>query len=158
MAQRVSFIRWLVIACVTQAGLFILGKVGLIGRIWDQDASCLSFVILIFFLAMSGYLGYATWKASGDDYSETAEALGWFSSELCLALGMLGTVIGLIMMLSGFNTLDVSNINSIQQLLTKLGGSMGTALYTTVTGLACGINLKIQTFNLSLSKAQHGEQ
>jgi len=151
MAEKVSFIRWLIIACVTDAGLFILWKVGLLQQIWEQDASFLSSVIFAFFLFMSTYLGIATWRASKGVSNSNMEELGWFSSELCLGMGMLGTVIGLIMMLSGFNTLDATNVTSIQQLLTELGGSMGTALYTTVTGLACGINIKVQTFNLSLA-------
>lgn len=155
MAQKMYFIRWLVIACITLAGLFMLWEIGMVARIWNQDASCLSGVILVFFFFVSGYLGLATYR-SPRGLGFSCEEIGWFSSELCMGLGMVGTIVGLIMMLSGFEGLDATNVKSVQQLLTELGGSLGTALYTTLTGLACGINMKIQTFNLSLANKTDG--
>ena len=157
MYEKKYFIRWLIMASVTVAGLFILWQVGLLNQIWMNDASFISSVIFILFFCTSSYLGLSTWRITKGESSSTYEELGWFSSELCMGLGMLGTVIGLIMMLSGFDSLDANNFDSVQQLLTDIGGSMGTALYTTVTGLACGINIKIQTFNLSLASKEDDE-
>ena len=62
---------------------------------------------------------------------------------------MIGTVIGFIMMLSGFATVDISNAKTIQDLVKALGVGMSTALYTTLVGLVCSICLKIQYFNLN---------
>jgi len=76
--------------------------------------------------------------------------IGWFLSEFCLTLGMIGTIVGFIMMLSGFNTLDIQNVSTVQGLLSQLGLSMATALYTTIVGLVCGSILKIQFFIVSL--------
>ena len=73
--------------------------------------------------------------------------VGWFTSDLCLTIGMMGTVIGFMMMLSGFATVDVSNTSSVQELIKSLGGGMSTALYSTLVGLICSALLKIQWFN-----------
>ena len=53
------------------------------------------------------------------------------------------------MMLSGFSDIDVSKVNTIQDLIKKLGVGMSTALYSTLTGLICSALLKIQYFNLN---------
>ena len=62
---------------------------------------------------------------------------------------MVGTVIGFIMMLSGFANLDISEIDTVQTLIKELGTGMSTALYTTLAGLICSLLLKIQYFNLN---------
>lgn len=77
------------------------------------------------------------------------EEIGWFSSEMCVNIGMIGTVSGFILMLVGFSTLDVSDVTSVQDLLSSMSGGMSTALYTTLIGLICSQLLKIQYFNLS---------
>jgi len=77
------------------------------------------------------------------------EEIGWFSSEMCVNIGMIGTVSGFILMLVGFSTLDVSDITSVQDLLSSMSGGMSTALYTTLIGLICSQLLKIQYFNLA---------
>tara|TARA_R100000008_G_scaffold80185_1_gene62398 strand:- start:1250 stop:1603 length:354 start_codon:yes stop_codon:yes gene_type:complete len=109
---------------------------------------------------MSGWCGYKTWTLSKFlDNGQTEEYLvekiehlmevGWFTSDLCLSIGMMGTVIGFIMMLSGFASVDVENMTTVQDLIKGLGSGMSTALYTTLTGLICSALLKIQYFNLS---------
>ena len=75
--------------------------------------------------------------------------VGWFTSDLCLTIGMIGTVTGFIMMLSGFTNVDIGDIQTIQDLIKKLGLGMSTALYSTLVGLICSSLLKIQYFNLS---------
>ena len=62
---------------------------------------------------------------------------------------MIGTVSGFIMMLSGFYTVDVSQLHTIQELMKQLGAGMSTALYSTLVGLVCSALLKIQYFNLN---------
>ena len=75
--------------------------------------------------------------------------VGWFTSDLCLTIGMIGTVTGFIMMLSGFTSVDIGDIQTIQDLIKKLGLGMSTALYSTLVGLICSSLLKVQYFNLS---------
>jgi biopolymer transport protein ExbB/TolQ len=62
---------------------------------------------------------------------------------------MVGTVVGFISMMSGFSTLDVGDMTTVQDMIKSLGAGMSTALYTTLVGLICSSLLKIQYFNLS---------
>jgi biopolymer transport protein ExbB/TolQ len=86
--------------------------------------------------------------------------VGWFTSDLCLTIGMVGTVVGFIMMLSGFATVNIADVKTVQSLIRELGVGMSTALYTTLTGLICGALLKIQYFNLNqaIDRIQKNEE
>ena len=128
--------------------------------LWEKDATKLSFLLLAIFSGMSIWCGYKTWMLSKfiDDGKEDSHAVekieglvevGWFTSDLCLTIGMMGTVIGFMMMLSGFATVDVSDTSSIQELIKSLGDGMSTSLYSTLVGLICSSLLKIQYFNLN---------
>ena len=154
------FLKWWFFICVIMASILWLVFTGAFYALWTQDATKLSFVLLTIFSVMSGWCGYKTWTLSKfldndqtEDYLvEKIEHLievGWFTSDLCLSIGMMGTVIGFIMMLSGFANVDVSNMTTVQDLIKGLGTGMSTALYTTLTGLICSALLKIQYFNLS---------
>jgi len=149
------------------ASLLYIASEGLLGLVWEKDITKLSFLLLAIFSAMSGWCGYKTWTLSKfldngqtEDYLvekiEHLMEVGWFTSDLCLSIGMMGTVIGFIMMLSGFAAVDVANMTTVQDLIKGLGVGMSTALYTTLTGLVCSSLLKIQYFNLSqaLDKAR----
>ena len=109
---------------------------------------------------MSAWCGYKTWRLSifldskkkeryAVEQIEHLMEIGWFTSDLCLSIGMMGTVIGFIMMLSGFSHVNVEDMSTVQGMIKGLGSGMSTALYTTLTGLICSSLLKIQYFNLS---------
>ena len=64
---------------------------------------------------------------------------------------MIGTVIGFIIMLVGFGATDVSDSQSIQNLMGQISTGMSTSLLSTLAGLVCSVLLKLQFFNLSQS-------
>lgn len=156
------FLRWWLVYTSILIGLTVFTLGDGWNDLWEKDVTKLSFVIIAMFLGMSQWCGYKTWLMSRfidgggkvedehmmEKVENTMEA-GWFTSELCLTIGMAGTVIGFIMMLSGFTQLDVSDASTIQGLIKSLGTGMSTALYSTLTGLICSAMLKIQYFNLS---------
>jgi ABC-type Fe3+ transport system permease subunit len=75
--------------------------------------------------------------------------IGWFLSETCLAIGMIGTVAGFLLMLgSAFSGIDVADTATLQSALTSMATGMSTALYTTLVGLVCGLYIKSQLVNL----------
>jgi biopolymer transport protein ExbB/TolQ len=79
--------------------------------------------------------------------------VGWFLAETCLALGMIGTVAGfLIMLLSAFGSMDIGNTESMQEALSSMALGMGTALYTTLVGLVSSLFIKVQLVNLENHK------
>ena len=160
MIKHKLFLRWWLAFASILVGLTVFTTGGGWTELYSKDATKLSFAIIAVFLGMSQWCGYKTWllsrfidrgKRIEDDHmikqvENTMEA-GWFASDLCLTVGMAGTVIGFIMMLSGFAKVDVSDVSTVQGLIKNLG--MSTALYSTLAGLICSALLKLQYFNLN---------
>ena len=71
---------------------------------------------------------------------------GYVISDLLLKLGLLGTIIGFIFMLGSLVDLRSIDISVMQKLLGEMSGGMKVALYTTLTGMSCGVllNMKYQ--------------
>jgi len=62
-----------------------------------------------------------------------------------LSLGMIGTVVGFIYMLTTvFIDLNVEDTASVQEALGMMATGMGTALWTTLVGLIASVLLKLQ--------------
>ena len=158
--KHVLFLKWWLFVTLIGVALAYLTIQDGWQMLWEKDATKLSFLLLAIFVQMTAWCGYKTWRLSKfidegkqeEHIVEKIESLmevGWFTSDLCLTIGMIGTVIGFIMMLSGFAALDVSNVKTVQDLVKALGIGMSTSLYTTLTGLICSAFLKIQYFNLN---------
>ena len=69
---------------------------------------------------------------------------GFFVADILLKLGIIGTVIGFIIMLSSLSTIDEMNLSKMNNLLLSMSSGMKVALYTTLSGLICSILLTIQ--------------
>lgn len=69
---------------------------------------------------------------------------GWFVADLLLSLGLLGTVVGFILMLSPISGLEGGDHDAVRDALAAMSSGMAVALYTTLTGLIGGVLLKIQ--------------
>ena len=71
-----------------------------------------------------------------------------------LKLGLLGTVIGFIFMLGSLVDLNSIDISVMQRLLAQMSGGMKVALFTTLTGMSCGVllNIKYQMLDWSVDK------
>jgi len=61
--------------------------------------------------------------------------IGWFFVDLAVRLGLLGTIIGFILIFASLDNLDIDGGDDLKNLLIAMSGGMGTALYTTLTGL-----------------------
>jgi flagellar motor component MotA len=71
------------------------------------------------------------------------------SGDQCENIGMIGTIAGMCMVLLCFESVDVENISTVQDLIHSLGPGLATAFYTTLLGLVGSSLLKQQYFNLS---------
>lgn len=157
--KQEQFLKWWLLVTLITIGCVFGAIYGLPQEIWKKDSSYLSAATFAIFCFYSCACGVNIWlsgacKNPSKDYVNKlreSEETGWFVSEICLNLGMLGTIIGFVLMLGGFEGLSISDQSSIQKLLSELGKSMATALYTTMVGLACGQLLKMQTFLLSMA-------
>jgi len=77
---------------------------------------------------------------------------GYVIADLMLKLGLLGTVIGFIFMLGALVELNSIDITVMQRLLAQMSGGMKVALFTTLTGMSCGVllNIKYQLLDWSV--------
>jgi biopolymer transport protein ExbB/TolQ len=91
--------------------------------------------------------------AFGDEIAN-AHALGHFTSDVLLRLGLLGTIVGFIFMLLPISEMKGFDASMMQQLLTAMSGGMAVALYTTMAGLITSTLLKLQYHILDASAAQ----
>jgi nitrate/nitrite transporter NarK len=159
--KNIYFLKWWLVFSLFTIGLIFATSLGFTKEIYNKDLSYISVCTLALFYCQSVCCGKLFYNLSNDmskkkltkekfsTYNRKAEN-GWFISEMCLNLGMLGTIIGFVMMLSGFESLDISNPSTISTLLSNLGKSMATALYTTLVGIICGCLLKIQYYILDI--------
>ena len=74
----------------------------------------------------------------------TRYAFGHWASDMLLKLGLLGTILGFIMMLTPVGELTDFDPNVLQQLLGQISGGMAVALYTTMAGLVTSTLLGLQ--------------
>ena len=145
----ISLLKWWLIACCTLLGIGVSIYFDIHSHIYEKDVTRLSYLILFIFVCTSVWIGNKTYRVYAlEDYDQTPD-VGWFIAEACLALGMIGTVTGFLLMLNGaFMEIDLSNPTTIQNSLVKMALGMSTALYTTLTGLICSLALKIQLVNV----------
>lgn len=145
-----KFYMWWISLLLICTGVFWANHVGIVQTILETDTTHITTLIAIIFAGANISLGYYTYRADDPIYPKdrlsTIIDMNWFLSEMVMALGMLGTVIGLIHMLSnGFG----SDPSQMQTLLGSMWQSMGLALYTNAVGLAASILLKLQVYYLS---------
>ena len=147
-----SILKWGLIFCITILGLGTCLYFDMHKNLYEADVTRLSFLILIIFGCTSIWIGSLTYKVGVlQDYNQRSE-VGWFISESCLALGMVGTVTGFLIMLgTAFANVDVTNAVTLQQALSDMAVGMSTALWTTLVGLVCSLIIKVQLVNLEVA-------
>jgi hypothetical protein len=70
--------------------------------------------------------------------------IGWFVVDILLKLGLIGTIVGFILMLSSVADTASLDVNTMQKVLKQMSAGMGTALFTTLAGLTGSILLGLQ--------------
>ena len=151
MRNHAPFLRWWLVVVPASVGVFFAHQYGFFHELQYADKSYRGFVILAILTAMTMWIGRLTYKMD-----QSGLQFGWFVSDQCLTLGMIGTVIGFIMILgSGFNNYDAENA---KELMDKISGGLGTALYTTLMGLISSALLKLQLFNLTRALETSSEE
>ena len=149
-----ALLRWWLIFCLSWIAGGVAVYFDLHNNLYDADKTKLSFLILTVFTLTSLWVG---WRTKKSEDKEQDVSVGWFVAESCLALGMIGTVTGFLLMLSGaFANIDLANTSTIQNSLTQMALGMSTALYTTLVGLVCSLTLKIQLINVENENRRHG--
>ena len=119
--------------------LYYWFEVGMFSYIWDADVSKLSFVILLMFTIDFVIFGLILREYDKDGIVLNLEiAKGYDSSVLLEKIGMMGTIIGFIVMLSSLKGVDLNDMKNISELFSLATKGMSTALFTTFAGLVAG--------------------
>ena len=117
--------------------------------ILKNDVTRLSVVIAAVFLSAAVWVGVLAVKR------KQPTAMLWFIAGSCTKLGLLGTVGGLMIMMSA-NFSDIGNpdVNVIEGVITAMISGMGTAMLTTLIGIMAAMLLEMQ---LVLLGGEHEE-
>ena len=148
----IHVLKWWLIACLSMLGIGICVYFNLHINLYESDITKISYLIIVIFICTSIWIGNKTYLVDKlQDYDQRAD-VGWFIAESCLALGMVGTVTGFLIMLgTAFSNIDVTNSATLQQALSEMAVGMSTALYTTLIGLVCSLIIKVQLVNLEVA-------
>lgn len=140
---------WLIVCAVLISSLAGMYFFDLHLSLYNADVTKISFVIITIFVSTTIWIGNATKGLLYKELLKTEDvSVGWFISESLMALGMIGTVVGFLLMLgTAFGNIDVNDTESLQLALTQMATGMSTALYTTLTGLVCSLLIKVQLVN-----------
>jgi hypothetical protein len=147
-----SVLKWWLIFCLIVLGIGTCFYFDVHKSLHESDITRLSYLIISIFLCTSIWIGTKTYKVGIlQDYEQKSD-VGWFISESCLALGMVGTVTGFLIMLgTAFANVDVTNAATLQQALADMAVGMSTALWTTLVGLVSSLIIKVQLVNLEVA-------
>lgn len=143
-----SFLYWFLSLLVIIGIAYFSFEANFFNYIWAIDSSKLCFVIMAIFTLAYVKLGHLCFifDYKGKRIESSDLDFGYEIADMSMALGMLGTVIGFIVMSSSFTSIDFSNIENIKDLFKLATSGMSTALYTTAFGLVSNIVLRATHF------------
>lgn len=163
MKEKRLFLQWIAMTSLIVVGsVFAERSFGLIDRVHEGDATKLSFVIAAIFALATAAIGRLSWHVSRHlengfpPDAKTHEAFvkrmdshlddGTTAVNTCTALGMLGTVLGIIMAFpsGGFSAIVSGDTAAMSLVLDELTLGFSSAFYTTAAGLICAILLDVQ--------------
>jgi hypothetical protein len=134
------FYIWWVTNLFVASGVFWAWHNGIIAKIWHDDVTMITSLLAILYIVTTAMIGYIAYTK---DFTNKMVDACWFLSEQMLALGMLGTVIGFIYLLtSGITSASVTDPASLATLLANMSVGLGIALYTNATGILSSLITK----------------
>lgn len=144
-----AFLRWWLMVCLMGFGLFGLFQFEKLQYILDTDQSGISILIFAIFGMLTSWIGWMTYQANkGNLATEQKIDDAYFFADSMTALGLIGTIVGLIMILGpAFANIDVSDSSTIEAAIKLMTQGMGTALITTLVGSVCSLISKLQIVN-----------
>ncbi len=147
-------LKWWVIFCIVVfATVYSQLTLNLFSALNTADVTKLSFIVIGIFYTYMIALGVKLSKYCKNvnnqnctDELAKVQKHGWFLSDIFMAIGFLGTLVGFIYML---DLTGLQNSNAAQATLITLTTGMKTALYTTVMALIGSIVVKCTLYILN---------
>ena len=143
------FLRWWIIVAGVITGIGFMIVYDCINYVNNSDVTKLSFVIFALFVYSTVRVGMSTYRRDKNIYDTHSDlSVPRFMVSVLKLIGMLGTVIGFILMLSTcLGSVNFQNVQSMQTVISSMTTGMSTALVTTAAGLVCSLILELQIFN-----------
>lgn len=131
---------WWITNLAVATGVFWAWHSGIITKIWYDDVTMITSVLSLLYVVTTALIGYVAYTK---DFASKIVDACWFLSEQMLALGMLGTVVGFIYLLSsGITSASVTDPTSLATLLANMSVGLGIALYTNAVGILASLVTK----------------
>jgi hypothetical protein len=128
--------RWWLAHIVLAALVFAANQAGFVAMAWHADQTYLTAII-------AAVWGFGI-LASAFGHWDTVEWL----AQRCFQLGLIGTVLGFIIALSGVDPEQAQNLDATKAMVAILIVGMSTALYTTLLGALANLWLRVLVFAL----------
>lgn len=140
MLKFKPFYIWWVTNLFVITGIYWAWHHGIVATIWQDDVTMITSALSVMFVITNILVGYIAYTK---DFTNKLVDACWFLSEQMLALGMLGTVIGFIYLLSsGISSASVTDPTSLATLLANMSVGLGIALYTNAVGILASLITK----------------
>lgn len=131
---------WWITNLAVATGVFWAWHSGIITKIWYDDVTMITSVLSLLYVVTTALIGYVAYTK---DFASKIVDACWFLSEQMLAIGMLGTVVGFIYLLSsGITSASVTDPTSLATLLANMSVGLGIALYTNAVGILASLVTK----------------
>lgn len=140
MTKIKPFYIWWITNLAVITGVFWAWHHGIVATIWQDDVTMITTALSIMFILTNALVGYVAYTKN---FSSKIVDACWFLSEQMLALGMLGTVVGFIYLLTtGISSASVTDPSSLATLLASMSVGLGIALYTNAVGILASLITK----------------
>tara|TARA_B100001093_G_C26332593_1_gene802509 strand:- start:62 stop:523 length:462 start_codon:yes stop_codon:yes gene_type:complete len=124
---------------------FIQYNIDILGFIYENDPTRITMLIAFIFLLSTIKVGIESWKRQFSYDNQDELSMIWFISDAVMSIGMIGTLVGFIIVLTTtFTEIDTTSAQAMKEVISKLAQGMGIALLTTLTGLVTSVILKLQ--------------
>lgn len=140
---------WTSIVILVLSISYVQYTLDIIQFIYENDPTRITIIIAVIFLLTTCRIGFLSWRnqfSDPDIYKENKQDdLLWFSSDVVMSIGMVGTLIGfLIVLTTTFTNIDTTSAAAMKEVIGTLASGMGIALMTSLMGLIASIILKLQ--------------
>lgn len=147
------WLRWWLMFLVLGVTTIVLWKENLFTAVWCIDWTKICFSIYALFALSTIYTGRLSFALSRNkllniSWLRRRLKVLWYVADQLLTIGMIGTVLGFIAMLSSLFGTTTFTPAMIPAIISKMTSGMSVALYTTASGLICSLLLKTQLIDL----------
>jgi hypothetical protein len=94
-------------------------------------------------------MGYIAWHLSNFESLSSIKHLVdrvWFLSEIQMGLAIVGTSLGIILLLGVNSNINVTDPKALQELLTHLWSTLAVAFYPNALGLISSVIMKLMVY------------